>query len=73
MWWGTKRHYWIQKLETLQEKAIRIMKFLPNNALVSKEMDKLRILELKLKDWKTLSHFKTYFLYMTALKKNEKL
>ena len=64
MWWGTKRHYWIQKLETL---------FLPNNALVSKEMDELRILELKLKDWKTLSYFKTYFLYMTALKKNEKL
>ena len=49
------------------------MKFLPNNALVSKEMDKLRILELKLEDWKTLSYFKTYFLYMTALKKNEKL
>ena len=34
-------------METLQEKAIRILKFLPNNAPVSKEMHKLKILKQK--------------------------
>ena len=38
----------------MQEKAIRITKFLPNNAPVSKEMHKLRI--LKLKDFITLQN-----------------
>ena len=43
-----------KKIETLQEKAIRIIKFLPNNALVWKEMHKLKI--LKLKDYNTSKH-----------------
>ena len=51
-----------KKFETLQEKAIQIKKFLPNNVPVSKKMHKLRILKLT-------SHFKIYFLYMIALKK----
>ena len=38
----------------MQEKAIRIIKFLPNNAPVSKEMHKLKI--LKLKDFITLQN-----------------
>ena len=38
----------------MQEKAIRIIKFLPNNAPVSKEIHKLRI--LKLKDFITLQN-----------------
>ena len=44
-------HVWGQKIETLQEKAIRIIKLLPNNAPASKEIYKLRI--LKLKDYHT--------------------
>ena len=59
--WGQYQGTEYKKIETLQEKAIRIMKFLPNNAPVSKEMHKLR----------TLLHCKTYFLYMTTLKKKE--
>ena len=43
-----------KKKEMLQEKAIRIINFLPNNAPVSKEMHKLRI--LKLKDFITLQN-----------------
>ena len=43
-----------KKIEALQEKAIRIMRFLPNNATVSGEMHKLRI--LKLKDFITLQN-----------------
>ena len=43
-----------KKKEILQEKAIRIINFLPNNAPVSKEMHKLRI--LKLKDFITLQN-----------------
>ena len=42
------------KRKLLQEKAIRIIKFLPNNVPVSKEMHKLRI--LKLKDFITLQN-----------------
>ena len=38
----------------MQEKAIRIIKFLPNNAPVSKEMYKLKI--IKLKDFITLQN-----------------
>ena len=38
----------------MQEKAIRIIKFIPNNAPVSKELHKLRI--LKLKDFITLQN-----------------
>ena len=36
-----------KKIETLQKKAIRIIRFLPNNAPVSNEMHKLRIIKLK--------------------------
>ena len=44
---GTIPRHWIKKkIETLPEKAIRIIKFLPKNAPVSKEMHKLRILKL---------------------------
>ena len=50
--WGQYQGTEFKKIETLQEKAIRIIKFLPNNAPVSKEMHKLRI--LKLKDFITL-------------------
>ena len=62
--WGQYQGTEFKKIETLQEKAIRIINFLPNNAPVSKEMHKLRILKL-------LSHFKTYVVYMTALRKKE--
>ena len=51
---GTIQGTEFKKIETLQEKAIRIIKFLPNNAPVSKEMHKLRI--LKLKDFITLQN-----------------
>ena len=64
--WGQYQGTEFKKKETLQKKAIRIITFSPNNAPVSKEMHKLRI--LKLKDFVTL---KTYFLYMTVLKKKE--
>ena len=43
-----------KKIELLQEKAIRIIRFLPNDAPVSKEMHELRI--LKLKDFITLQN-----------------
>ena len=52
--WGQYQGTEYKKIETLQEKAIRIIKFLPNNAPVSKEMHKLRI--LKLKDFITLQN-----------------
>ena len=45
--WGQYQGTEFKKIETLQEKAIRIIKFLPNNAPVSKEMHKLRILKQK--------------------------
>ena len=45
--WGQYQGTELKKIETLREKAIRIIKFLPNNAPVSKEMHKLRILKLK--------------------------
>ena len=44
---GTVPRHWIRKIKTLQEKAIKTIKFLPNSAPVSKEMHKLRILKLK--------------------------
>ena len=44
---GTIQGTEFKKIETLQEKAIRIIKFLPNNNPVSKEMYKSRILKLK--------------------------
>ena len=50
--WG--QYIEFKKIETLQEKAMRIMKFLPNNAPVSKDMHKLKI--LKLKDFITLQN-----------------
>ena len=43
-----------KKIETLHEKAIRIITFLPSNAPVSKEMHELRV--LKLKDFITLQN-----------------
>ena len=43
-----------KKAEKVPEKAIRIIKFLPNNAPVLKEMHKLKI--LKLKDFITLQN-----------------
>ena len=53
--WGQYQGTEFKKIiETLQEKAIRIINFLPNNAPVSKEMHKLRI--LKLKDFITLQN-----------------
>ena len=52
--WGQYQGTALKKIETLQEKAIRIIKFLPNNPPVSKEMHKLRI--LKLKDFITLQN-----------------
>ena len=52
--WGQYQGPEFKKIETLQDKAIRIVKFLPNNVPVSKEMHKLRI--LKLKDFITLQN-----------------
>ena len=46
-WCGDNAKALNLKKKTLQEKAIRIIKFLPNNTSVSKEMHKLRILNLK--------------------------
>ena len=44
--WGQYQGTEFKKIETLQEKAIRIIKFLPDNAPFSEEMHKLRILKL---------------------------
>ena len=52
--WGQYQGNEFKKIETLQEKAIRIIKFLSNNDPVSKEMHQLRI--LKLKDFITLQN-----------------
>ena len=52
--WGQYQGTEFKKIEALEEKAIRIIKFLPNNAPVSTEMHKLRI--LKLKDFITLQN-----------------
>ena len=46
-----------KKMEKLQEKATKIIKFLPNNACITKTMKELKILKLK-----DLIHFKTFFL-----------
>ena len=45
--WGQYQGTVLKKIETLQEKAVKIVIFLPKNAPVSKEMHKLRILKLK--------------------------
>ena len=50
----TITRHWIQKIEKLQEKTIQIIKFLPNNAQVLKEMHRLKI--IKLKDFITLQN-----------------
>ena len=50
--WGQYQGTEFKKIEALQKKVIRIIKFLPSNAPVSKEIHKLRI--LKLKDFITL-------------------
>ena len=52
--WGQYQGTEFKKIETLEDKAIRIINFLPNNAPVSKEMHQLRI--LKLKDFITLQN-----------------
>ena len=52
--WGQYQGTEFKKTETLHEKAIRIIKFLPNNAPISKEMHYLRV--LKLKDFITLQN-----------------
>ena len=52
--WGQYQGTEFKIIETLQEKAIRIIKFSPNNAPVSKEVHELRI--LKLKDFITLQN-----------------
>ena len=44
--WGQYQGTEFKKIETLQEKAIRIINFLPDNAPFSEEMRKLRILKL---------------------------
>ena len=62
-----------KKIETFAMKCsifIKIIKLLPNNAPVSKEMHKLIILNLK--DFITLQNI-LFFVYMTALRKNKKL
>ena len=43
-----------KKIEKLQEKAIKIINFLPNDALVTKTMKEFKI--LKLKDFITLQN-----------------
>ena len=43
--WGQYQETEFKKIETLPKKAIRITKFLPDNAPVFKEMYKLRILK----------------------------
>ena len=45
--WGQYHGTEFKKIESFQEKTIRVIKFLPNNAPVSKEMHKLRILKQK--------------------------
>ena len=60
---------WIQKIEKLQEKTIQIIKFLPNNAQVLKEMHKLKI--IKLKDFITLQN--TCYKWLPWGKMTEKL
>ena len=52
--WGQYQGTEFKIIETLQEKAIRIIKFSPNNAPVSKEVHELRI--LKLKDFITIQN-----------------
>ena len=68
---GTIQGTEFKKIETLQEKAIRIIKFLPNNAPVSKEMHKLRI--LKLKDFSTLQNVLFIYDCLEEARKNENL
>ena len=57
--WGQYQGTEFQKLARLQEKAVIIIKFLPNNAPVSKEMHILKI--LKLKDF--ITHQNILFVY----------
>ena len=45
--WGQYQGTEFKRIEILHEKTIRIIKFLPNNGPVSKEMHKLRVLKLK--------------------------
>ena len=52
--WGQYQGTEFKKIKTLQEKAVKIINFLPNSAPVSKEMHKLKI--LKLKDFITLQN-----------------
>ena len=45
--WGQCQDTELKKIENLEEKAIRIIKFLPNNAPVFKEMHKSKIIKVK--------------------------
>ena len=52
--WGQEQGNEFKKLVKLQEKAIKIIKFLPKNGPVTKTMKELKI--LKLKDFITLQN-----------------
>ena len=52
--WGQEHSNEFKKIEKLQEKAIKIIKFLPNDAPMTKTMKELKI--LKLKDFLTLQN-----------------
>ena len=45
--WGQGQNEEFKKIETLQEKAIRIMNLIPWNAPVEKQVDEMNILKLK--------------------------
>ena len=45
--WGQDQNEEFKKIEKLQEKAIRIISFLPLNATVEKQMYEMNILKLK--------------------------
>ena len=67
--WGQYQGTEFKKIETLQEKAIRIIKFLPSNAPVSKEM------QIKNSKPKRLYHTSkhTFCIWLPWGRKNEKL
>ena len=65
--WGQYQDSEFRKIENLEEKAIRITKFLPNNAPVFKEMHKLKI--LKVKDFITIQNI----LFINNCLKEERL
>ena len=52
--WGQEHSNEFKRIEKLQEKATEIIKFLPNDAPMTKTMKELKI--LKLKDFSTLQN-----------------